>query len=77
MQENCGTTNIPIGSKVKIIANYEGNMCEPFLDQNGIATHPFKNGCCKSGWIGVILEKESIYGRKFNFHIDEISLTNF
>jgi len=69
----CGKTNIPLGVKVLIIANYEGNIFEPFVGLEGVSTHPFKKGCCDKDWIGVFL-KETQYGRKFNFHVDEIHI---
>jgi len=71
--EFCGKTNVPVGAVIKIVKNF-GNQCEPFLNLIGTATHPFKNGCKKDGWIGVILCQETIYGKKFNFHIDEIEI---
>ena len=71
--EFCGKTNVPIGTIIKIVKNL-GNECEPFLNLIGVATHPFKKGCKKEGWIGVVLQQETIYGNKFNFHIDEIEI---
>ncbi len=68
----CGKTNVPVGSRVRIVANSEGNMCEPFLGLTGTATTPFPRGHKGIGWIGVMLDEETIYGRKANFHIDEI-----
>jgi hypothetical protein len=70
----CGKTDIPLGANVRIIANSEGNLDEPFLDLTGKATNPFVRGCRQSGWIGVILDSETIYGSKFNFHIEEIQI---
>ena len=68
----CGKSVIPLGSKVKIICNFEGNKDEPFVGKYGIATNPFPKGCKKQNWIGVILCNETIYGRKFNFHVNEV-----
>jgi hypothetical protein len=68
----CGKTNVPIGTKVKIVKNLEGNECEPFVNCIGTATHPFYLGCKKPDWIGVLLDNDTIYGKKFNFHISEI-----
>jgi hypothetical protein len=73
VNEFCGKSNILINTKVRIAKNF-GNKCEPFLNCTGVTTHPFKNGCRKENWVGVILDEESIYGKKFNFHIDEIEL---
>lgn len=70
----CGKTNVPIGTKVKIVKNTEGNECEPFVNQTGVATHPFYTGCRQRDWIGVVLDNRSIYGKKFNFHISEIQV---
>jgi len=71
--EFCGKTDIPIGALVKIVKNF-GNECEPFLNMTGKATHPFKKGCKKNGWIGVSFFEETTYGTNFNFHIDEIEI---
>jgi hypothetical protein len=71
--EFCGKTDVPIGAIVRIVKNF-GNECEPFLNLLGIATHPFRKGCKKEGWIGVRLEIETDYGSCFNFHIDEIEI---
>jgi hypothetical protein len=71
--EFCGKTEVPIGAIVRIVKNF-GNECEPFLNLLGIATHPFRKGCKKEGWIGVRLETETDYGSCFNFHIDEIEV---
>lgn len=69
----CNNTQVPVGAKVKIVNNF-GNQCEPFLYLTGIATQPFKTGSQKSDWIGVVLDTDTIYGRKFNFHIREIEI---
>jgi hypothetical protein len=69
----CGKTKIPIGSKVRIVKNF-GNECEPFLNCTGVATHPFKKGCIKENWIGVILDENTIYGNKLNFRTEEIEI---
>ena len=68
----CGKTKIPLGCEVTVVNNFEGNMDEPFLGLSGTATNPFPRGCRNPNWIGVVLHEETIYGRKFNFHIDEI-----
>ena len=71
--EFCGKTNVPIGALIKVVKNL-GNQCEPFLNLTGVATHPFRKGCTKEGWIGVVFPEETIYGNKFNFHIEEIEI---
>ena len=60
-----------IGTRVKVIQNL-GNPCEPFLGLSGIVVEPFRFGCRKVGWVGVILDQETIYGRKFNFRVIEL-----
>lgn len=70
---NCGNTNIPLGTKVKIVKNI-GNECEPFLNLTGKATHPFRKGCTQKDWIGVELDQNTIYGTSFNFNLDEIEI---
>jgi hypothetical protein len=69
----CGKSTIPIGAKVKIVKNL-GNECEPFLNCTGVTTHPYYFGCCKADWVGVYLDQETIYGKKFNFHTEEIEI---
>lgn len=69
----CNNTNIPVGTKVKIVRNF-GNSCEPFLNLTGTATQPFRIGSQKRNWIGVILDQDTMYGRKFNFHTKEIEV---
>jgi len=60
-----------LGKKVKIVKNF-GNVCEPFVGLTGVLTTPFSYGCCKKDWYGVVLDDDTIYGRKLNFHIEEI-----
>jgi len=69
----CNNTTIPLGTKVKVVKNI-GNKCEPFINLTGTATNPFKTGTRKPDWIGVFLDSETIYGRNFNFHINEIEI---
>jgi hypothetical protein len=71
--EYCKNTNIPVGTKVKVINNF-CNSCEPFVGMTGTATHPFRFGCCSKGWIGVILDQENIYRKNHNFHTDELEI---
>jgi len=61
--------NLQIGTKVIIAHNLEGNMEEPFIGLHGIVIR-FKN----KDWYQVVLEQDTIYGKKFNFHIDEIEI---
>lgn len=63
--------DLQIGEKVIIAANTEGNMCEPFVGMIGTIIR-FKD----KDWYVVRLNSESIYGTKFNFHIDELELIN-
>jgi len=60
-----------LGQKEKLANwyNLEGNMDEPFIGLQGIIIR-FKN----KDWYQVALESETIYGKKFNFHIDEIEI---
>jgi hypothetical protein len=71
----CNNTEIPEGAKVRIVNNV-GNKCEPFLNLIGTATQPFRTGTQKPGWIGVVLDSDTIYGKKFNFHLKEIELVS-
>lgn len=61
--------NLQIGTRVIIAHNLEGNMDEPFIGLQGIIIR-FKKG----DWYQVVLESQTIYGNKFNFHIDEIEI---
>jgi len=63
-----------IGSKVKVAKNVFGNECEPFLGLTGEIVAPFRTGCRKAGWVGVILDTDTIYGRKFNFELSELEV---
>jgi hypothetical protein len=72
--EFCGKTNVPIDSLIKIAKNL-GNECDnEFLNLTGRATHPFSKGCRKEGWIGVVFFENTLYGNRFNFHIEEIEI---
>lgn len=68
---NCGKTNLPYGTRVRVVNNF-GNECEPFLDKVGTAVHPFNKGCVEPDWVGVIFDEMTMYGKNFNFHIDEL-----
>lgn len=59
--------SLEVGTKVLIAHNLEGNMDEPFIGLNGTIIR-----LKRSDWYQVVLEQETIYGKKFNFHIDEI-----
>jgi len=61
--------DLQIGTRVLVAHNLEGNMEEPFIGLQGIIIR-FKN----KDWYQVILEQDTIYGKKFNFHIDEIEI---
>lgn len=63
-----------IGKKVLIQQNIEGNTCEPFIGITGIVVPPFRRGCKRKDWWGVILDKHTIYGSKFNFHVNELKI---
>jgi hypothetical protein len=63
------------GTKVIIAANSEGNMCEPFVGMEGVIVPKVKNKRMRD-WYGVRLTTESVYGWRFNFHIDELEIIN-
>jgi len=66
-----GKTKVPLGARIRIVVS-EG---EPsLLGLTGRATMPHRAGCCEVGWLGVILDEESPYGRKINVHVDEIAI---
>lgn len=60
---------LQIGTKVLVAHNLEGNMEEPFIGLHGIIIR-FKN----KDWFQIVLEQDTIYGKRFNFHIDEIEI---
>lgn len=60
---------LQFGTRVLIAHNLEGNMDEPFISLEGIIMR-IKN----KDWYQVVLDIETIYGKKFNFHIDEIEI---
>ena len=64
---------LQLGTRVIISANSEGNMCEPFVGMEGIIIPKIKNKRMKD-WYGVRLTTESVYGLRFNFHIDELEI---
>ena len=64
---------LQLGTRVIISANSEGNMCEPFVGMEGIIIPKIKNKRMKD-WYGVQLTTESVYGWRFNFHIDELEI---
>jgi len=72
----CGKSNIPVGARVMVIQNLEGNVCEPFIHKTGTATHPFRRGCRDAEWIGINFDEATIYGKQFNFHVSEIKIIN-
>jgi hypothetical protein len=68
-------TNIPVNSKVKIKCTIiDTSFCQDFVGLIGTATHPFRRGCCKEDWIGVIFDEETEYGKKLNFHLNEVEI---
>jgi hypothetical protein len=64
---------LQLGTRVIIAANSEGNMCEPFVGMEGVIVPKVKNKRMKD-WYGVRLTTESVYGWRFNFHIDELEI---
>ena len=67
-------TRIPLGTKVIVKQNIEGNVCEPFVGLKGKTIPPLNRGCQNKGWTGVRLETNTIYGTDFNFHVDELEI---
>ena len=64
---------LQLGTRVIIATNSEGNMCEPFVGMEGVIVPKVKNKRMKD-WYGVRLTTESVYGWRFNFHIDELEI---
>jgi hypothetical protein len=48
-------------------------MCEPFVGMEGVIVPKVKNKRMRD-WYGVRLTTESVYGWRFNFHIDELEI---
>jgi len=61
-----------IGRKVKIISNLEGNHDEPFVGLKGMIYRMNK----RADWYEIMLDNTTEYGKKFNFHINEIEIVN-
>jgi hypothetical protein len=64
---------IQLGTRVIISANLEGNICEPFVGMEGVIVPKVKNRRMQD-WYAVRLNTESVYGWRFNFHIDELEI---
>lgn len=58
---------LTFGATVLIANNFEGNMDEPFIGMKGTVMRIKKND-----WYQIALESETSYGKKFNFHLDEL-----
>jgi hypothetical protein len=65
--------NLMFGTKVKVVKNY-GNDCEPFIGLTGVVANHCRLGCRQEGWVGVMLDEKTIYGKHFNFHIEELEV---
>jgi hypothetical protein len=71
-------THIPLNSKVKIKCNIiDTTFCQDFVGLTGTATLPYRRGCRKEGWIGVLFDEETEYGKTLNFFCDEIEIIAF
>jgi len=71
-----GTTNIRVGTKVKLI-----NLKHEDKELNGMTgtvTHPFAIGKTAKGWVGIYVDSNCItpYGAKLNVHESEIEVLN-
>jgi hypothetical protein len=62
-----------LGTKVKVIKNF-GNECEPFVGLTGVVAPPARLGCRGQGWVGVMLDQLTIYGKHFNFQVEELEV---
>ena len=62
-----------LGTKVRIVRNF-GNECEPFVGLTGVIAPYARLGCRSDGWFGVMLDGNTIYGKHFNFRIDELEI---
>ncbi len=58
--------NFTNGTRVIINKNIHGNECECFVGITGTIVLQ------KKDWYRVILDEQTIYGKTFNFHIDEL-----
>lgn len=67
----CGLTDIPLGSKVRITGNNEGDYFLGFLGKEGEATHPSASGCTDPDWIGV---RFTGFRHLVNFRKDEVTV---
>lgn len=58
------------GKNVLIQCNLEGNEDEPFVGMKGYVTKH------KGEWCIVVLENPTQYGKKFRFHVKELTEEN-
>ena len=69
-----GQTNIEVGTKVKI-TGFTGND-SIYNGWTGEATHPFATGCTDKGWIGIRMDKYTVYGFQLNAKETEVKVIN-
>lgn len=66
-----GQSNLEVGSRVKI-KGFTGND-SIYNGYTGTVTHPFASGCTDAGWVGLIMDKYTVYGYKLNADETEVS----
>ncbi len=67
-----GLTQIEVGAKVKI-KNFTGND-SLYNGWTGTATHPFASGCTDKNWIGIRMDKQTVYGYQLNAMETEVEV---
>ena len=58
------------GDRVTIMQNTQGVEFEPFIGMNGTVINSSRR--CGKGWHTIMLDEQTIWGRKFNFHSTEL-----
>lgn len=58
------------GDRITIIKNTQGIEFEPFIGMTGTIINPSRR--CGKDWVTVMLDENTIWGRRFNFHLSEI-----
>ena len=65
---------LQVGTRVLVAHNLEGNMDEPFIGKEGVIIIVNASHSDKTDWYKVLLDDDTIYGKRFNFHIDELEI---
>ena len=65
---------LQVGTRVLVAHNLEGNMDEPFIGKEGVIIIVNPSHSDRTDWYKISLDDDTIYGKRFNFHIDELEI---